>query len=85
MCGNPMVHVLITLYLYDLSNKRIKDNFQQKCFSEININNRCILYKAIDRKFEMAKYLLYVCINSNIKALCRLRLSSNRLFIERGR
>ena len=33
----------------------------------------------------MAKYLLCVCINSNRKALCRLRLSSNRLFIERGR
>ena len=56
--------------------QRIKDNFQQKCFSEINISNRCILYKAIDRRFEMAKYLLCVHINSNRKALCRLRLSS---------
>ena len=35
----------------------------------------------------MAKYLLCVHINSNRKALCRLRLSSHRLlvFIERGR
>ena len=33
----------------------------------------------------MAKYLLYVHINSNRKALCRLRLISHRLFIERGR
>ena len=41
--------------------QRIKDNFQQKCFSEINISNRCILYKAIDRRFEMANYY-YVCI-----------------------
>ena len=65
--------------------QRIKDNFQQKCFSEINISNRCILYKAIDRRFVMAKYLLCVHINSNRKALCRLRLSSPRLFIERGK
>ena len=32
----------------------------------------------------MAKYLLCVHINSNRKALCRIRLSSHRLFIERG-
>ena len=63
--------------------QRIKDNFQQKC--EINISNRCILYKAIYRKFEIAKCLLCVHINSNRKALCRLRLSSHRLLIERGR
>ena len=63
--------------------QRIKDNFQQKCFSEINTSNRCILYKAIDRRFEMAKYLL--CVHINSKALCRLRLSSHRLFIKRGR
>ena len=34
-----------------------KDNFQQKCLSEINISNRCILYKAIDLRFEMAIFL----------------------------
>ena len=33
----------------------------------------------------MAKYLLCVHINSNRKALCRMRLSSHRLFVERGR
>ena len=33
----------------------------------------------------MAKYLLRVHINSNRTALCRLRRSSHRLFIERGR
>ena len=65
--------------------QRIKDNFQQKYFSEINISNRCILYIAKDRRFEMAKYLLCVHINSNRKALCRLCFSSHRLFIERGR
>ena len=41
--------------------QRIKDNFQQKCFAEINISNRCILYKAIVRKFEMQS-IYYVCI-----------------------
>ena len=68
-----------TVFMRSLE-QRIKDNFQQKC--QINISNRCILYKAIDRKFEMAKYLLCVHINSNRKALCRLRLSSHRLLIE---
>ena len=33
----------------------------------------------------MAKYLLCVHINSNRKALRRMRLSSHRLLIERGR
>ena len=39
----------------------------------------------MDRRFEMAKYLLCVHINSNRKALYRLRLSSHRLFIALGR
>ena len=39
----------------------------------------------MDRRFELAKYLLCVYINSNRKALSRLCLSSHRLFIERGR
>ena len=79
--GNPMIYVLITLYLYE---KRIKIFFFKKYFSEINISNRCILYKAIDRRFVMAKYVC-VHISSNRKALCRLHLSSHRLLIERGR
>ena len=35
----------------------------------------------------MAKYVLLVCVHSNSdwKALCRLRLCSHRLFIERCR
>ena len=33
----------------------------------------------------MAKYLLCVHINSKKKTLCRLRLSSHKLFITRGR
>ena len=78
--SNPTVNVFIQPF-----KQRIKNNFQQKCFSEINISNRCILYKAIDRRFKMAKYLLCVHINSNRKALCRLRLSSHGLLIEHGR
>ena len=72
MCGNPTVNVLITLAVFiGYLEQRMIDNFQQKCFSEINLSNRCILYKAIDCRFDMVKYLLCV-INSNRKALCRL-------------
>ena len=79
-CGNPTENVLITLAVFMRSfEQRIKDNFQQKCFSEINISKRCILYKAIDCRFEMAKYILCMHINSNGKALCWLCLSSHRL------
>ena len=41
--------------------QRIKDNFQQKCFSEINISNRCILYKAIHVNLKWQS-IYYVCI-----------------------
>ena len=87
MCGNPTVHVYDHTAFMRSFEQCIKHNFQQKCFSEINISNRCVLYKAIDRRFEIAKNLLCVHINSNRKALCRRRLSnsSHRLFIERDR
>ena len=39
----------------------------------------------MDRRFELAKHLLCVHINSNRKALSRLRLSSHKLFIDLGR
>ena len=72
MCGNPMVNVLTTLYLYVYSHNA----------STIIFNNSASLraieatVKTIDRRFERGKYLLRVYVNNNRKVLCRIRLSS---------
>ena len=63
----------------------LKDTFQQKYRSEIANNNRCSLYNHLHREFTMANYLNKVQIRINRRALTKLRLSSYRLLIERGR
>ena len=65
--------------------QRVMDVFLQSCFSKITTAHRCLLYNALDRNFTMAKYLHIVHIQSNRKAMTKLRLSSHRLLIERGR
>ena len=65
--------------------QRLKDTFQQKCRSEIANSNRCSLYNHLHREFTMANYLNKVQIRTNRRALTKLRLSSHRLLIERGR
>ena len=65
--------------------QRLKDTFQQKCRSEIANSNRCSLYNHLHREFTTANYLNKVQIRTNRRALTKLRLSSHRLLIERGR
>ena len=72
MCGNLMVNVLTTLYLYDHSNNASKIIFN-KSASQRAIE---VTVKTIHRRFERAKYILCVHINTNRKVLCRIRLSS---------
>ena len=48
-------------------------------------SNRCSLYNSLQREFSMASYLNKVHIRSNRRAMAKLRLSSHRLLIERGR
>ena len=68
-------------YVWQSNGKCIDHTVFMRSFEQRIKDN----FQAIDRRFVMAKYLLCVHINSNRKALCRLRLSSPRLFIERGK
>ena len=66
---------------------RLMDTFQQVCRADniIANSNRCSLYYRLNREFVMASYLNKVHIQSHRRAMSKLRLSSHRLMIERGR
>ena len=65
--------------------QRLKDTFMQSCFSDMESSNKCFLYRSLCREFSMASYLYKIHIPANRKAMTRLRLSSHKLMIERGR
>ena len=65
--------------------QRLKDTFMQSCFSDMEISNKCLLYRSLCREFSMASYLYKIHIPANRKAKTRLRLSSHKLMMERGR
>ena len=65
--------------------QRLKDEFIQKCFSDIRNSDRCRLYKEIKTVFECESY-----INCNIRrdvrvCFTKLRLSSLKFLVERAR
>ena len=64
---------------------RLLDTYQQVCRADIANSNRCSLYYRMNREFVMASYLNKVHIQSHRRAMSKLRLSSHRLMIERGR
>ena len=64
---------------------RLMDTFQQVYRADIANSNRCSLYYRLNREFVMAGYLNKVHIQSHRRAMSKLRLSSHRLMIERGR
>ena len=63
---------------------RVKDTFRQHCFSDMSSSHRCLLYKSLERDFEIATYLKNIHIRTNRIAMSRLRMSSHTLLIERG-
>ena len=65
--------------------QRLKDEFIQKCFSDIRNSDRCRLYKEIKTVFECESYM-----NCNIRrdvrvCFTKLRLSSHKFLVERAR
>ena len=65
--------------------QRLKDEFIQKCFSDIRNSDRCRLYKEIKIVFECESYM-----NCNIRqdvrvCFTKLRLSSHKFLVERAR
>ena len=68
-----------------LFERRIKDNFIQHCFADIEASTRCRTYKDIKSIHDIEPYLQRD-IHSSIKsAFTKLRLSSHRFMVERGR
>ena len=65
-----------------LFEQRLKDNFMQSCFSDMENSNKCFLYRSLCREFCMAGYLYKIHIPANRKAMTKLRLSSHKLLIE---
>ena len=65
--------------------QRLKDEFIQKCFSDIRNSNRCRLYKEIKTVFECESFM-----NCNIRrdvrvCFTKLRLSSHKFLVEHAR
>ena len=68
-----------------LFERRIKDNFIQHCFADIEASTRCRTYKDIKSIHDIEPYLqrdIHISIRS---AFTKLRLSSHRFMVERGR
>ena len=96
MCGNPTVNVLMYLCIYTILPTTHQRHFSTKCtcFSENNISNRCILYKAIHRRFVMT-IIYYLCIHvliiigkhcvDFVLAVIHYLLLFTSIHVERGR
>ena len=78
----PLLHYIQKNVQFE---QRLKDNFMQSCFSDMDNSNKCFLYRSLCREFCMAGYLYKIHIPANRKAMTKLRLSSHKLMIERGR
>ncbi len=68
-----------------LFKSRCQDIHIQECFSEISKSNRCRLFRHIKDTYEMEPYLLVNYSRDLRQVLTKIRLSSHKLFVERGR
>ena len=69
----------------DIFETRSKDAYRQQCFNNINNSTRCRLYKGVKTMFQIEPYLQYN-INCDMRAaLSKIRLSSHKFMVERGR
>ena len=78
----------------DVSNKerflscfktRCQDMYMQQCFSDMNSGSRCRLYRHIKEDFQLEPYLRKNYNRDLRQCLTKIRLSSHKLYIERGR
>ena len=68
-----------------LFERRIKDNFIEHCFADIEASTRCRTYKDIKSIHDIEPYLQRDIHSSIRSAFTKLRLSSHRFMVERGR
>ena len=59
--------------------------YTQTCFSEIEKSNRCRLYRDIKEVHDTEFYLRQQCNCHLRQGLSKIRLSSHKFFVERGR
>ena len=64
---------------------RCKDMYMQQCLSNINASSRCRLYRNLKEDFKLAPYLRKNNYKDLPQCLTKIRLSSHKFFIERGR
>ena len=59
--------------------------YMQQCLGNINASSRCRLYRNLKEDFELAPYLRKNKNKDLRQCLTKIRLSSHKFFIERGR
>ena len=64
---------------------RCKDMYMQQCLGNINASSRCRLYRNFKEDFELAPYLRNNKNKDLRQYLTKIRLSSHKFFIARGR
>ena len=69
----------------NLFEQRIKDEFIQKCFNDIQISDRCRLYKEIKTVFRCESYMSCEIKSALRVNYTKLRLSSHKFLVERAR
>ena len=62
-----------------------KDMYMQQCLGNINASSRCRLYRNLKEDFELAQNLRKNKNKDLRQCLTKIRLSSHKFFIERGR
>ena len=65
--------------------ERLNDVFFQNWSERLSISSRAIFYKSVKQNWSFGQYLEHVNVMQHRKALCRLMVSSHRLWIETGR
>ena len=64
---------------------RCQDMYMQQCFSDMSSGSRCRLYRHIKEDFQLEPYLRKNYNRDLRQCLTKIRLSSHKLYIERGR
>ena len=64
---------------------RCMDMYIQQCYSDVENSNRCRTYRGIKNNFEMEPYLKSNVTRDLRVSFTKLRLSSHRFMVERGR
>ena len=70
---------------YNILFERLKDQYHQGAFDEVENSNKLAFYKKIKTRRGMEKYLTDITNVKHRIALTRLRMSSHSLNIEEGR